>query len=403
MLPWLPIRNTQPEVVARDHEVMTMSDGRRVADLSSVLVSTMFADNHHLDHVRLDDMASLPPQYRYAPREEASRRLIDMFPVDGATAAVWWTCTGSEALSTAIWASTRATGAPGVFTMDHSYHGSGVHTAQFGTDPRNLVKRSNHIVTVETPTLPRPQTPEDCAKALAVSDRLFESHPHAKTLVVEGSSGSALGAPWPDRYLEELVKLARGKHRIQVVLDEIMSGLQRCGSGLHAAAMRGASDDFEVDFVCAGKALTNGALPVAVTVVGDATEFEEDAWGHGSTFSGYRAGVDATAATLDRLDAAGPKIDALEADIREMAREVVDIPVVADVRGNGLLWTIELNAPGHYVNEFKWWLEWGGGVRIFGQQNRLLLAPSLDGLETAPSLEKLADGIHSYFYSQRLQ
>lgn len=397
LLPWLSLDSLQREVTSARYDVATMKDGGTEADLSSSLVSKMFADNDHLAHVRLDDMASIPPQYVYARREKVSRRLIEKLPVNSETAAVWWTCTGSEALSTAIWAMTHATGRPGVFTMDRSYHGSGVHNAQFGTDPRNMIKRTDHVKVQRSPTLPRPIVAADVAEALDTSDLLFQLNPHAKTLVIEGSSGSAHGAPWPDGYVEALVTLARDKHGVMVILDEVMSGLQRCGSGLYAAAARGTSPGFEVDAVCEGKALTNGALPVAVAVINDATDYEADPWQHGSTFSGYKAGVDATDATLDRLELAGSDIDALEAHIKEWNEDAATIPFVADIRGQGLLWTIELDLPFYRVAEFKRWLAWKRWVRIFGQENRLLLAPSVGGIHTIDSLEKLAFGLRSFF------
>lgn len=395
LLPWLSRDTPRPTVAYKNHEVMTFFGGHCVTDLSSNLVSSIFADNSHLSHIRLNDMSSIAPQYVLDERERASRRLIELLPVNQRTAAVWWTCTGSEALSTAIWASTTATGQPGVFYVDRSYHGSGVHNAQFGTDARNLAKRSNHLVTPEIPVLPRPYSQAECAQALSRSDELFEACPNAKTLVVEGSSGSADGTPWPDGYLEALVNLARDKHGVRVILDEIMSGLQRCGRGLYAAAARGTSPGFQLDYICEGKALSNGALPVAVTVVGDATPFDHELWGHGSTFSGYPAGVEATLCTLDRHAQAGDAIDTLENEIVSWSKVAETVPCVESIRGQGLLWTVKLDVDLDRAARFKSKLEHKGGVRIFGQQNRLLLAPSVDSLGTTDALSRLESGLRA--------
>ena len=87
---------------------------------------------------------------------------------------------GVEAAAYAIWdfqnkAKGRKNGEVGtIFTKNPSFHGGGLASALFGTDPRKESKKGMVVAPVR-PELPHPQREEDIDAALALSEKLIDS------------------------------------------------------------------------------------------------------------------------------------------------------------------------------------------------------------------------------------
>lgn len=419
LLPWVA-RSTPSRIVTemnKQAQIFLKGSERPVTDLSGSLSSAMFADNDHLCNMpeTVVDMASLPPEFLTPERERLSNRLIKLSPVDKNNSAVWMAADGRDIISTAVWASTTTTGHPYIFRMDKSYHGASYHAAQVGTDSRRRFKDNGHVwvETVGEP-IPRPTSPDEVERCLEAADRTVQAWKHkARTIVIEGSSGTAYGGVYPDGYIAELFQIFRD-NGVKIIVDEILSGYQRTGPGLFAAIAgnNGVGAEHPVDYVCYGKAVTNGTLPFAALVVSDATVYDEvprteaarwpleregpketNEFGHGATFSGYPMGVWAAHQTLDRHQCSAAHVQHVTGVLDEQLATFEQIPVIRDIRGKGMLRTIELNANDAETARIKAGLMDTAKVRVFGRENRLVVSPAIGVADLEDALGRLRGGL----------
>lgn len=113
---------------------------------------------------------------------------------------------------------------------------------------------------------------------------------------------ATLGMPQPpEGYMRAVGELCRARGAL-LVLDEVQTGLGRCGT-LWAHEQ----DDVEPDIVTTGKGLSGGVYPIAATLMRPEIHalFEEDPFIHISTFGGAEPGCAAALAVLDVVEAPG--------------------------------------------------------------------------------------------------
>jgi acetylornithine/N-succinyldiaminopimelate aminotransferase len=158
-------------------------------------------------------------------------------------------------------------------------------------------------------------------------------------LFVEPIKGEAGVLDLPVGFLERARELTR-EHGALLVLDEIQTGIGRTGSWF-------AFQQFDVvpDAITVAKGIAGGVPIGALITFGDASELFE-AGQHGSTFGGNPLATAAADAVLGEIERAGLVEAAVVrgAQIRA-AVEAMDSPLVAGVRGQGLLIGIGLTQP----------------------------------------------------------
>jgi ornithine--oxo-acid transaminase len=155
---------------------------------------------------------------------------------------------------------------------------------------------------------------------------------HTVAFLVEPIQGEAGVVVPPEGFLKRAAAICR-ERRVLLVLDEIQTGLGRCGR-MFAAEWEGVRGDVTV----IGKALSGGFYPVSA-MLADAEVMDVFEPGtHGSTFGGNPLGAAVGRAALRVL---------VEERLAERAAELgewfmgelrgLDSPHVAEVRGRGLL------------------------------------------------------------------
>ena len=154
----------------------------------------------------------------------------------------------------------------------------------------------------------------------------------------------------PKGYLKRLREIC-DKHGILLVFDEVITGFGRTGQAF-------AAQSFGVtpDIMTMAKALTNAAQPMGAVAVSERihdTIFAaspEDAieFFHGYTYSGHPAACAAGLATLDIYKNEGlfERGRELSPYFLDAIFSLKDVPVLADIRGYGLLAAIELTSDG---------------------------------------------------------
>jgi len=222
--------------------------------------------------------------------------------------------TGTEAVEAAMKIARAATGRPRLLSADHAFHGLTLGSLSLNGNEEFRAGFG--------PLLP------DCDRvpfgdADALEAELARGDVAA--LIIEPVQGKGVNLP-PDGYL----------------------GVGRTGRFLALEHW-----DLQPDLICLSKALSGGFVPIgAVLVSREAFDrvFDgmERAVRHGSTFGGNDLAAAAALATLRVLERDGVvgHAERMGTLLLELTRPLVERhEVVRDVRGLGLMWAIELEAP----------------------------------------------------------
>src|SRR6185312_2338247 len=177
--------------------------------------------------------------------------------------------------------------------------------------------------------------------------RLFAMHEEEVAAVVleplvQGAAGMLTHPPG---YLRAVRRLC-DRHGALLICDEVATGFGRTGTMFACEQERVAPD-----FLCLGKGLTGGYLPLAATLT---TERVHDGFlgaaedgrtfFHGHTFTGSPLACAAALASLDAFESESTLLR-LQPKIRllgELLEEVGEMPEVAEVRGRGFMVGIDL-------------------------------------------------------------
>ncbi|MFK4759427.1 4-aminobutyrate--2-oxoglutarate transaminase [Microbacterium sp. ZW T5_45] len=253
--------------------------------------------------------------------------------------------TGAEAVENAVKIARAHTGRPGVLVIDEAYHGRSLLTmamtakehpykTSFGPFPGDVVRGPNA----------NPLRGTGAEDALAEIERIVLAHgpAHFAALVVEPIQGEGGFVVPAEGFLAGLRRLADA-HGIVLVVDEIQTGLGRTGRLF-------ASEHEQVagDITLTAKALGGGLPLSAVTGRADIMDAAHPG-GLGGTYAGNPLACAAALAVFEVLDDPGllPQVAGIEQRIRRhLELLLVELDVVADVRGRGAMMAIEFADPG---------------------------------------------------------
>ncbi len=239
-------------------------------------------------------------------------------------------------------------------------------------------------------------------------ERLLDLHGHEIAAViveplVQGAAGIRVQPPGFLRRVRELTEA----HGVFLIADEVATGFGRTGTMFACEQER-----VSPDFLCLGKGLTGGYLPLAATL---ATErvYEgflgapEDGrtFFHGHTFTGNPLGCAAALASIEvfrreqTLVRLQPKIRLLG----ELLAPVAAMDEVAEIRGRGFMIGIDLGehdpalALGHQVTLAA--RERGAIIRPLGETVVLMPPLAISKADLARLVEITADSIRAAYAS----
>jgi 4-aminobutyrate aminotransferase/(S)-3-amino-2-methylpropionate transaminase len=268
-----------------------------------------------------------------------AERLGRLLPASGAR--VMLGSSGSDAVTAALKTAALATGRPGVVAFEGAYHGlSHGPLAACGLRPAFREPFADQL-NPHVAFAPYPRDERSLRDAIASVDRSLRTGDVGAVLVepILGRGGCVVPPP---AFLPAL-REACDRAGALLVIDEIWTGLGRCGAWL-AAQKRGVVPDV----VCLGKGL-GGGLPISACV---ATDRAMAAWGahggatiHTATHFGAPLACAAALAVLDAVDSGGLAERAEGAGARwmEALRERTQGRGVLDVRGEGLMVGVALD------------------------------------------------------------
>ncbi len=259
--------------------------------------------------------------------------------------------TGFEAVEAALKTALLATGKPGVISFENAYHGLG-----YGSLAAGAMERFRHPFRSQLPdfgqSLPFPECccreAESCAPAClaqlgpleeALRDKI-QSAPVGAILVepIQGRGGKIVP---PSGFLPLLRKVCDDTGTL-LILDEILTGLNRCG---HLFACEASAT--VPDLICLGKSLASG-LPLSACV-GSAVLMDR-AWpasdGEAIHTTTHLGNPLACAMAVEALGLHSEP--ALAGRVREQGDrlrgllEKIDLPARGQVKGRGLLMGVEI-------------------------------------------------------------
>ena len=204
--------------------------------------------------------------------------------------------------------------------------------------------------------------------------------------MVQGAAGMIVH---PEGYLRG-VREATRRHGIPLIADEVAVGFGRTGT-LFACEQ----EAVEPDFLCLGKGITGGYLPLAATLTTEeifgafyGTATEGKTFYHGHTYGGNPLGAAVALANLRVFDDE-QTFAQLHPKIGQLAERLVDLAAlehVGDVRQRGLIAGIELVAEKKTKRPYPLAMQIGSKVCRRARQRGLLIRPLGDVLVVMPPL-----------------
>jgi 4-aminobutyrate aminotransferase-like enzyme len=275
-----------------------------------------------------------------------AERLTATLPAD--LRVCYFVCTGTEANDLAIRIARVVSGHEGVIVSDDSYHGNSNVVGAASTCMYPKSEQPAWLATVPPPNGYRGEyrygTPDIGTKYAAHIDtaiaQLQERGQGASSWlcdIIFDSNGTILP---PSGYLEYTTRAIHAAGGL-FIADEVQSGFYRTGEEMWAFRY----SDVVPDIVTLGKPIGDGhPIGAVITTPAIAAKFAEK-FSYFNTFGGNPVSAAVGMAVLDVLEREGLQQNVVAAGkVLEsgLARLAARHPLLADVRGKGLFWGLEI-------------------------------------------------------------
>jgi 4-aminobutyrate aminotransferase len=286
--------------------------------------------------------------YRHDLLEPLAERLAGISPEGIDT--FFYANSGAEATEGAVKLAKQATGRPNVIVFQGSFHGR-THLAMAMTTSKTGYRAGHSPLPAGVFPAPFPTwIGTDRSEEQAIDEALdgvrlvlagHTAPAETAAMILEPVLGEGGYLPAPTRFLEGLRAIC-DEHGILFIADEVQAGFGRTGT-MFTVEQSG----IRPDILVMAKGIASG-FPFAA--IGASAELMSR-WptgSHGGTYGGNPIGCAAALATIDVLTAPGflddvnARGEQLRAGLRAIA---VDHPVIADVRGPGLMVAAEFRDP----------------------------------------------------------
>lgn len=280
------------------------------------------------------------------PMVDLAEKLAEITP--GKLSKTYITNSGTEANEAAILLARIASGRHDVIVLEHAYHGqshlASTLTANHRSLPRPPVAPASGVFYAANPycfRCPFSKTPStcnlECAKDL---ERVIDMQTSGKpaVMIAEPIQGVGGAITPPDGYFQEVQRIL-AKYGVYFIADEVQTGFGRTGNHMFGIS----NWDVEPDFITMAKGLGNG-VPIGAYIT-TAEIAEKMQQGVVNTFGGNPISSAAALAVIETIeeeklmDNARVVGEHLMEGLKELQKSY---PVMADVRGKGLMVGVEL-------------------------------------------------------------
>ncbi len=300
---------------------------------------------------------------------------------------------GSSAVEVAVkmsfhyWRNTGHSAKRRFITLANSYHGETLGALAVGNV--ELYKEIYRPLLMDVITAPSPDCyerapgeswAEHSRRRFAAMEALLAEHAQETcAVIVEPLVQCAGGMRMYDPVYLALLRKACDAYGVHLIADEIAVGFGRTGT-LFACEQAGISPDF----LCLSKGLTGGYLPLSTVVTTETVygAFYDEytklkAFLHSHSFTGNPLACAAALATLRifREEHTLERNRALAAHLGARARELQELPHVAEVRQRGMIVAVELAADRTARTPYPWQERRGLAVYRHALGRGVLLRP----------------------------
>lgn len=397
-LPLIPIRRGQG-IWLEDFE------GKRYLDaISSWWVNLFGHTNPRISAAIEDQLQNLEhvilAGFTHEPVIRLSERLIGIAPQG--LAHCFYASDGSAALEIALkmsfhyWQNRGEKKRTRFISLANSYHGETLGALSVSDVP--LYKETYRSLLLKTIMVKSP----DCyyrepgeswndysTRAFAEMEQALERHADETcAVVVEPLVQCAGSMRMHDPVYLKLLRQACDKHRVHLIADEIAVGFGRTGT-MFACEQAGISPDF----LCLGKGLTGGYLPLSVCLTHEviyqafyADYTTRKAFLHSHSYTGNPLACRAALATLDIFneDDVIERNKALAVHLAQAAAPLAEHPHVAEVRQTGMILAVEMVKEKKTREPFPWQERRGLEVYRYALDHGVLLRPLGDVIYFMP-------------------
>jgi taurine---2-oxoglutarate transaminase len=344
-----------PIVVSGSGAWFIDQDENRYLDFSSMAECCNLGHQHPkviaAIKAQADRMCYVQPGWGSEPRAELASRLIEKSGMIGGK--VFFTLAGADANENAVKFARWVTGKSKIITRYRSYHGASHMTLDLGGDNRAWHTQTGFdgIVHALPPYCYRcPFGLKYNSCSIHCADHVAELIEYAgvenvAAVMVEPHTGTN-GIVAPDEYWPRLRAICN-RYNILLIADEVMSGFGRVGEWF---AWQKYGMENAPDMMTLAKGLTGAHVPLGAVVVNQrvATYFDDHLLESGLTYSGHPLACAAGVAAIDAYESENliqrsRELGAwLITRLQEMKQR---LPIIGDVRGQGLFAIVELAQP----------------------------------------------------------
>ena len=328
------------------------AEGRRYLDMSSMAECCNLGHQHPkvvaAIKVQADRMCYVQPGWGAPPRIELARRLIDKAGLTGGR--VFFTLAGADANENAVKFARWFTGKSKIITRYRSYHGASHMTLDLGGDSRAWHTQTGfdgivHALPPYCYRCPLSLKYDSCNIRCAdhIADIIeYVGKDTVAAVMLEPHAGTNGIVPPPEYWPK--VREICNRYGILLIADEVMSGFGRVGEWF---AWQRYGLENAPDIMTLAKGLTGAHMPLGAVVVNQriAVYFDSHLLESGLTYSGFPIGCAAGSAAIAAYE---------EENLIQRARDLGEwmlgrlrdmharLPIIADVRGQGLYAIVEL-------------------------------------------------------------
>lgn len=255
-----------------------------------------------------------------------------------------------------------------IVVCDQNFHGRTTTIISFSSDAqarRAFGPYTSGFITI----------PYNDAQAL---EEVLALHPNVVGFLVEPIQGEA-GVNVPDENYLEACKQLCVAHQVLLIADEIQTGIARTGKLLASCGnctceerhCNSQSPQAKPDVLILGKAISGGSYPVSAVLANDAIMEVITPGSHGSTYGGNPVASAVVVAALEVVKEERLAQNAHDLGVyfrAELKRAIGDSPLIAHIRGKGLLNAIVIND--HPESETAW------NICLKMKENGLLAKPT---------------------------
>ncbi len=404
-----------PIPIRRGHGVWLEDfDGNRYIDaISSWWVNLFGHANARINAAITQQMENLEhvilAGFTHEPVVRLSERLVKLAPA-GLTRC-FYADSGSAAVEIALkmsfhyWRNRGRDKKTRFISLGNSYHGETLGALSVGDVA--LYKETYAPLLMKTIIVPSPDcyrrdAGESCAeytrRMFAPMEAALARHADSVcAVIVEPLVQCAGGMRMYDAVYLTLLRAACDRYNVHLIADEIAVGFGRSGT-LFACEQA----DITPDFLCLGKGLTGGYLPLSVCLTTDdvyaafyAEYTEHKAFLHSHSYTGNALACAAALATLDIFehDQVITRNLALAAHMGAACAHFAHHPHVAEVRQTGMILAVEIVKDKATRQAYAWQERRGRRVYQYGLAHQALLRPLGDVIYFMPPYVIVAEEI----------